>query len=88
MLVLTRKTTEKIQIGENIVVTILRVKGQAVRVGIEAPRDVRVLRTELPEVEDETSIVIENVMPMETKVQVPSRSRAPLASLVAAVHAG
>jgi carbon storage regulator CsrA len=48
MLVLTRKTREQIQIGENVVITILRVKGQTVRVGIEAPRDVRVLRSELP----------------------------------------
>lgn len=80
MLVLTRKATEKIQIGENIVLTILRVKGQAVRVGIEAPRDVRVLRTELP-VEPETAVE-------EMKVEVSSRIRAPLASLVAAVHAG
>ena len=47
MLVLTRKTQQKIQIGPNIVVTILQVKGQAVRVGIEAPREVSVLRTEL-----------------------------------------
>ncbi len=51
MLVLTRKTREQIQIGENVVITILKVKGQTVRVGIEAPRDVRVLRSELPKVE-------------------------------------
>lgn len=51
MLVLTRKTQQKIQIGPNIVVTILQVKGQAVRVGIEAPRDVSVLRTELSEID-------------------------------------
>lgn len=47
MLVLTRKTQQQIQIGENIVITILHVKGQAVRVGIEAPRDVRVIRAEI-----------------------------------------
>lgn len=47
MLVLTRKAQEQIQIGGNIVVTILQVKGQSVRVGIEAPRDVRVIRSEL-----------------------------------------
>ena len=47
MLVLTRKTQQQIQIGNNIVVTILQVKGQSVRVGIEAPRDVRVVRSEL-----------------------------------------
>jgi carbon storage regulator CsrA len=54
MLVLTRKTREQIQIGENVVITILRVKGQTVRVGIEAPRDVRVLRSELPKNESDT----------------------------------
>lgn len=48
MLVLTRKTTETIRIGNEITITILRVKGQTVRVGIEAPRDVRVVRGELP----------------------------------------
>lgn len=47
MLVLTRKIQEKIQIGENITVTILRVKGRMVGVGIEAPRDVRVMRAEV-----------------------------------------
>lgn len=48
MLVLTRKVEQKIQIGTDITVTILRVKGQSVRVGVEAPRSVRVLRAELP----------------------------------------
>jgi carbon storage regulator CsrA len=48
MLVLTRKLQQQIKIGDQITVTILRVKGQTVRVGIEAPRDVRVIRGELP----------------------------------------
>lgn len=48
MLVLTRKLQEKICIGNDITVTILRVKGQQVRIGIEAPRNVRVIRGELP----------------------------------------
>ncbi|HET6882091.1 MAG TPA: carbon storage regulator, partial [Pirellulales bacterium] len=47
MLVLSRKTKQQILIGENIVVTIVQVKGQTVRVGIEAPRDVRVVRGEI-----------------------------------------
>jgi carbon storage regulator CsrA len=47
MLVLTRKNQQQIQIGNNIVVTILQVKGQTVRVGIEAPREVRVVRGEI-----------------------------------------
>jgi carbon storage regulator CsrA len=48
MLVLTRKLQQQIKIGEHITVTILRVKGHTVRIGIEAPRDVRVVRGELP----------------------------------------
>lgn len=47
MLVLTRKAQQQIQIGDNITVTIVRVKGQSVRIGIEAPRNVRVVRGEL-----------------------------------------
>ncbi len=47
MLVLTRKTRQQIQFGNDIVVTILQVRGQSVRVGIEAPRDVRVVRGEI-----------------------------------------
>lgn len=48
MLVLTRKAQQTIRVGENITITILRVKGQSVRVGIEAPRDIHVVRGELP----------------------------------------
>jgi carbon storage regulator CsrA len=48
MLVLSRKLNEQIRIGENITVTILRVKGNTVRVGVDAPRSVRVIRSELP----------------------------------------
>jgi carbon storage regulator CsrA len=48
MLVLTRKLQQQIKIGEEITVTILRVKGNTVRVGVQAPRDVRVIRGELP----------------------------------------
>jgi carbon storage regulator CsrA len=48
MLVLTRKANQRIEIGDNIVITVLQVKGNSVRLGIEAPRDVRVIRGELP----------------------------------------
>lgn len=47
MLVLTRKDGERIRIGENIVVTIVRSTDGRTKVGIEAPREVPVLRTEL-----------------------------------------
>jgi carbon storage regulator len=47
MLILSRKEKERIKLGDSIVVTILRVAGDKVRVGIEAPRDLVVLRDEL-----------------------------------------
>jgi carbon storage regulator CsrA len=47
MLVLTRKMNEQILIGENIKITLVRVRGNSVRIGIEAPREVRVVRGEL-----------------------------------------
>jgi carbon storage regulator len=47
MLVLTRKYQEKIRIGDNITITVLRTKGKAVRLGIDAPADVPVIRGEL-----------------------------------------
>jgi len=49
MLVLSRKRDEKICIGRQITVTVLRVKGRSVQIGIEAPGGVRVLRGELVE---------------------------------------
>ena len=47
MLVLSRKQSERIRLGESIVVTVVRVCGDKVRLGIEAPSDVLVLRDEL-----------------------------------------
>lgn len=47
MLVLTRKQGERIRIGENIVITVVRTKGKTVRIGIQAPTHVPVLRGEI-----------------------------------------
>jgi len=47
MLVLSRRQSERIRLGDSIVVTIVRVSGDKVRLGIEAPPDVLVLRDEL-----------------------------------------
>ena len=46
MLILTRKKGEAIAIGDNIQIQVLNVKGGQVRIGIEAPREVRVNREE------------------------------------------
>ncbi len=47
MLVLTRRTGESIVIGEQIVVTVLEVRSDQVRLGIQAPRSVQVHREEV-----------------------------------------
>jgi carbon storage regulator len=47
MLILSRKTDEKIVIGEDITVTIIEVRGDQVRIGINAPKNVKVYREEV-----------------------------------------
>ena len=47
MLVLTRRTGESIMIGDEVVVTVLDVRSDQVRIGIQAPRSVKVQREEL-----------------------------------------
>lgn len=47
MLVLSRREAQRIRLGNSIVVTVVRVCGDKVRLGIEAPADVLVLRDEL-----------------------------------------
>lgn len=47
MLVLTRRTSESIVIGNDVVVTVLEVRGDQVRIGIDAPRSVQVHREEV-----------------------------------------
>jgi carbon storage regulator len=47
MLVLSRRESERVRLGDSIVVTVVRVAGDKVRLGIEAPADVLVLRDEL-----------------------------------------
>lgn len=47
MLVLTRRAGETLMIGEDIKITVLAVKGGQVRVGIDAPKEVSIQRSEL-----------------------------------------
>ena len=47
MLVLTRKPGEKILLGDDIVITVLDSRGDSVRIGIEAPRGVKIQRDEV-----------------------------------------
>ena len=47
MLVLSRRPGESVVVGEDIIITILEVRGDVVRVGIDAPRSLKVHRAEL-----------------------------------------
>lgn len=47
MLILTRRVGETVMIGDDVVVTVLRVKGNQVRIGVDAPKSVPVQREEI-----------------------------------------
>jgi len=47
MLVLTRKAGESVMIGDDVVITVLEARGDVIRLGINAPKDVRVHREEV-----------------------------------------
>lgn len=49
MLVLSRKIEERILVGDDIVVTVVRIGPNSVRIGIKAPKSMRVIREELKE---------------------------------------
>lgn len=52
MLVLSRRESQRLKLGDSIVVTVVRVSGDKVRLGIEAPADLVVLREELEPFEE------------------------------------
>ena len=57
MLVLSRKVGEVIQIGDDIVVTVVSVEGNKVRIGIQAPKTAPILRGELIQRDAEANLV-------------------------------
>jgi carbon storage regulator len=62
MLVLTRKAGEKIKIGDNVVVNVLSCDGNIVKIGIDAPREITILRMEvLEQVENENIAAAKDV---------------------------
>ncbi|MFC1759406.1 carbon storage regulator [Planctomycetota bacterium] len=69
MLVLSRKKNEKLQLGDSIQVTVIKVSGDKVRLGIEAPSDTLVLRKELAKLKRTADGKIDN-MPLEFEVPV------------------
>jgi carbon storage regulator len=57
MLVLSRKEAERIRLGDSIVITVVRIGGDKVRLGIQAPKDMLVLRDELEPFEKNQNIL-------------------------------
>lgn len=47
MLILARKKDQRLRIGEDIIITVTRLQGDRVQLGVEAPDDVRILREEV-----------------------------------------
>lgn len=89
MLVLTRKQNEQIRIGNDITITVIRTKGKAVRLGIEAPSEISVLRGELvfdtseePEAESTSSTRVSNSSKSaERKLPSPAPEGSPFAEV-------
>jgi carbon storage regulator len=73
MLVLTRKLMEKLFIGDDICVTVVRLEGGQVRLGIEAPRDIAVVRAELLPERDAATQKAAIRPPMGLRTEVRSR---------------
>ena len=71
MLVLSRKPGQNLIIGEDIRITVVSVQGNRVTLGIEAPRDQRILRGELAELPEEP-IVVEVLLSSDPPTQHPS----------------
>ena len=54
MLVLSRKTGERILIGDDVAITVVRIGPNSVRIGIEAPRSMNIVREELCDFGEQT----------------------------------
>ena len=77
MLILTRKLGEQINIGDDITVTLLEVKGTQVKLGIEAPKDISIHRKEIYE-----RIREENLKSSEVDLSDLSEAASILTSLI------
>jgi carbon storage regulator len=86
VLVLTRRKDQRIMIGDDIVVTVLDVKGDTVRIGIEAPLTVQVHREEVHQTLSEANR--EALLPSRSAVDLPDVSQpgAPAGSRVRGPH--
>ncbi len=79
MLVLSRKPGESIKLGDQIEVIIVAVEGQRVRIGIKAPREVRIMRTEIDaqigQINQQAALVPQTVDPELLRRAAAARGR-------------
>ena len=79
MLVLTRKPEQSLRLGDSITVTVLAIEGDRVKLGIEAPRTVSVLRQELfVQIQDANAAAAAGAQPQLSSVAAIMRRRAPV----------
>ena len=62
MLVLTRKSDESINLGDEITITVIEVKGNSVRLGIKAPANLRIYRKEIYDKIKKENLMSKNVL--------------------------
>ena len=75
MLVLTRRAGESVIIGDDVIVTVLEARGDVIRIGIQAPRDVQVHREEVYKVLQQANR--EAASPTEDAVEAVNRMLRP-----------
>ncbi|MDR2658762.1 MAG: carbon storage regulator CsrA [Spirochaetaceae bacterium] len=66
MLILTRKTSEKIIIGDSITISLIEIRGDQARIGVEAPKTVKVYREEVFEAirsENQAAVASNTILP-------------------------
>jgi len=66
MLILSRKTNEKIMIGDDISISIIEIRGDQVRIGVDAPKTVKVFRQEVFD-----AIKAENKAAVQSAITLP-----------------
>jgi len=71
MLVLSRKEAQRIRLGDSIVITVVRLSGDKVRLGIQAPKEMLVLRDELEPLEP-TAVIAKAIDSQESKGKADS----------------
>jgi carbon storage regulator len=66
MLILSRKLNEKIMIGDDVSISIIEIRGDQVKLGVDAPRSVKVFRREVFD-----AIMEENLAAADSNTQLP-----------------